>query len=323
MIQGFKILEYNDVQESVINYLQKGDLRGKYLGFPFFDEKYTMALGNCTDWTGSGGSGKSEFLLELLLNTSLYYGWKHLIYVPDVGSKERIISVLIHKKTGKTFDKRYSNFITEEEVYRELPWILEHFNILYKQDKKKKITPYQFWDLAVEMNNDLIGGIQTATIDSWKDMKRYVGRDGEAINRDDLYLEDVLGYRNDLCDIHKIHFHIIIHPLKTELDKSGVRLPATPYDLKGGTTWYDAGKCMVTVHRVSGTYNQVKIIVTKNKPESVASMGETEMYFDKKQRRFYWDNAGEKVYADKVKIQPKALLLNESVGMFDEYDIPF
>ena len=89
MIQGFKILEYNDVQESVINYLQKGDLRGKYLGFPFFDEKYTMALGNCTDWTGSGGSGKSEFLLELLLNTSLYYGWKHLIYVPDVGSKER------------------------------------------------------------------------------------------------------------------------------------------------------------------------------------------------------------------------------------------
>jgi len=232
MIDGFKILEHNDVRDSLNDFYKKGALRGDYLGFPTFHQKYTMSLPGVTDWTGSGGSGKSEFLLELLLNTSLFYGWKHLIYVPDVGSREEIISILIHKKTGKTFDKRYKNVISEFEIEKELLWVLHYFKILYKEDKKKKITPYQFWDYAFELNKSIEGGIQTATIDSWKDMKRYVGRNGESIARDDLYLEDVLGYRNDLADVNKIHFHIVIHPLKTEKDKNGKRLPATPYDLK-------------------------------------------------------------------------------------------
>lgn len=321
MVDGFKILENNDLQNDVIAYLKKGSLRGVYLGFPIFNEKYTMCLPGCTDWTGSGGSGKSEFLLENLINTSLFYGWKHLIYVPDVGTKEEITSILLHKLTGKTFDKRYSNLITEEEIYRWLPWVSEHFKILYKEDKKKKITPYQFWDLFIEMHRkDKM--LKTSTIDSWKDMKRYVGRDNEPIGRDDLYLEDVLGYRNDLCDLYDVHFHIIIHPLKTEKDKNGVRLPAGPYDLKGGTTWFDAGKCMVTVHRVDGTANEVLVIVTKAKPGGVASLGETRFFFDKSKRRYYWINENnDKVYADPVYKEPNELFSKDVSEEVD--DLPF
>ena len=246
MIEGFKILDHNDVSTDVINYLNNGTLRGCYLGFPMFNEKYTMALPGCTDWTGSGGSGKSEFLLENLVNTSLYYGWKHLVYVPDVGTKEEMISILIHKLTGKTFDKRYKNIISEQEVYKWIPWVTEHFKILYKEDKKKKITPYQFWDLFIDMHKK-DPKIKTSTIDSWKDMKRYVGRDNEPIGRDDLYLED----------------------------------------LKGGTTWFDSGKCMITVNRVDGTNNEVEVIVTKAKPGSVGSLGKCTFFFDKSLRKFY------------------------------------
>ena len=321
MIKGFKILEYNDVNETIVQYMDKGALRGVFLGFSNLHEKYTMSLPGATDWTGSGGSGKTEVLLELLLNTSKFYGWKHLLYVPDVGTKDQIVALLIHKLTGKTFDKRFKNVITETEVIRELPWILEHFKILYKEDRKSKITPYQFWDLAVELHKS--HGINTCTIDSWKDMKRYVSFDGTSITRDDLYLEDVLSYRNDLCDMYKIHFHIIIHPLKTEKDKNGIRLPATPYDLKGGTTWYDAGKVMVTIHRVDGEFNKTKFIVTKNKPDSVASLGETDLYFDKTTRRFYWLNDGQKVFSSKNYIKPIGDIFQENDNTDDESDVPF
>jgi len=319
--QGFEILDSNNSKSSLLDYHKKGALRGVYLGFPVLNEKYTMSLPGCTDWTGIPSSGKTEFLLELLLNTSQYYGWKHLLYVPDVGTKDQIVSILIHKLSGKTFDKRYvnSNYITEEEIHRHYDWVLHHFKILHKVNAKAKITPYEFWDLAVEMKSKIDGGIQTATIDSWKDMKRYYGQEGENISRDDLYLEDVLEYRNTMSEIHKMHFHIVIHPLKTETDKNGIRKAPTPYELKGGPTWYDMGKCQVTVHRIDGTKNEVDIIVTKAKPESVAAVGTTRMFFDKKLRRFYWEYQDKKIYANQKYVKPNGLSFEED----DNDDVPF
>lgn len=317
---GFDLLTYQNSRDDLLKYREKGALRGVYLGYGNLHERYTMSLPGCTDWTGAPQSGKTEFLLDLLLNTSLFYGWKHLLYVPDVGAKNEILSILIHKLTGKTFDKRYvnSNYITEEEVDRNLQWVISHFFILVKKDSRTKITPYQFWDYAIKLKKDI--GIQTATIDSWKDMKRYVGRDGESISRDDLYLEDVLEYRNSLSEEHSIHFHIVIHPLKTEFDKNNKRLPAGPYDLKGGPTWFDMGKCMNTVHRVDGFPNKVHIMTQKAKPDSVASLGTTEMYFDRKLRRYYWENNGEKIYHSKNIINPIGLELFEGD---ENEDLPF
>lgn len=324
--EGFDIVNSDNSRESLLQYHKEGALRGIYLGFPVFNEKYTMSLPGATEWTGIPSSGKTEFLMECLLNASQYYGWRHLLYVPDIGKKEMAIAMLIHKLSGKTFDKRYkSNHITEEEIQRHYDWVIDHFKILYKTNAKAKITPYEFWDMAVEMDKESIKKdgrrIHTATIDSWKDMKRYVGQQGESIARDDLYLEDVLEYRNTLSELHKMHFHIVIHPLKTETDKNGVRKAPTPYELKGGPTWYDMGKCQVTVHRIDGTANEVDIIVTKAKPESVASVGATRMFFDKKIRRFYWDYNGTDTYAKKEYFKPTGISIAEDDT--DDSDIPF
>lgn len=329
MKKGFEILSYQNTCDDLKNYREKGALRGKFIGFPLLDEHYTIALPGCTDVTGFPASGKSEFWLEILLNTSLFYGWKHLLYVPDVGDKNETLAILIHKLSGKTFDKRFvnSNFISEAEADRHLQWILHHFIILTKVDLKAKITPYEFWDLAAKMKSETDGGIQTATIDSWKDMKHGVGMYGESFGRDDKYLEDVLSYRNAMSELHGMHFGTIIHPIKTEADKDGNRKPPTPYDLKGGSEWYNSGKCMITVHRLSGHPNAVDVMITKAKPKSVASIGKVQMFFDRSIARFYWDDAGTKTYAQDKNIKPKALLIAEkqsAIGFEEEEDdMPF
>lgn len=322
--QGFELLNYQNSYDDLLKYRENGAVRGKYLGFPLLHENYTMALGGCTDWTGFPASGKSELLLELLLNTSLFYGWKHLIYVPDIGDKNEVLGILIHKLTGKTFDKRFvnSNYISENEISNQLGWVLEHFRILTKIDLKAKITPYEFWDMAAKMNQETIGGIQTATIDSWKDMKHGIGQDNEVFGRDDKYLEDVLSYRNAMSEKHKMHFHIVIHPIKTESDKDGKRRPPTPYDLKGGSEWYNNGKCMVTVHRPDNSLNSVTVMVTKAKPKSVAKLGNTEMYFNMANARFYWDYNGENIYANEKYIKPNGLQIHEEI-QDNQDDIPF
>lgn len=320
MKNGFEILTSTNCREDLLSYREKGAIRGVYLGFPLLHEHYTMSLPGVTDWTGFPQSGKSEVLLELLLNTSLFYGWKHLLYVPDIGDKNEVMSILIHKLSGKTFDKRYvnSNYITEEEVHRHFDWVLHHFRILTKTDLKAKITPYEFWEYAAKLNQETEGGIQTATIDSWKDMYHNMSDFG----RDDKYLEDVLSYRNAMSELHKMHFHTIIHPKSlTEKDAKGNRRPPKPDDLKGGSEWWNNGKCMVTIHRQEGSYNGVDFTVTKAKPKSVAALGTVEMYFDLKLAKYYWDYNGEKKYAHQKYFKPTGLQVFEEETETD--DLPF
>ena len=305
--------------ERMVEYAEKGALRGKWLGFPTFHEYYTMSLPGVTDWTGAPKSGKTQVLMELLLNTSEFYGWKHLVYFPDIGDADEIIADLIHKRSGKTFDKRYRNHITEFEISVHLQWILHHFIILTKEDLKARLSPIDFWDYAVELKKAREGDLHTASIDSWKDVYFY-----EPGLRTDIRMYEILSYRNALAEKHKMHFHTIIHPLRTEKDKDGKRKPPTPYDYKEGTAWFDNGKNMITVHRPDLSENEVEIYVNKVKPRSVGNEGMFKMYFDVVKFRYYELDLNERRYAQKDEYKLEKIEVDTGVsGDDDDTDIPF
>jgi len=269
--KGFKIQDSAELFEQLIDYRNTYNNRGKYLGFDNLDELYTMQLGTCTDWTGFPMSGKTQILMEMLLNTSIFYGWKHLIYFPDVGNSVEIVADLLHKKTSKTFNPDYKNKITDKEIYRNTEWVLDHFKILTKSDVKAKLTPFEFWDIAAGMKDQ----IQTASIDSWKDMSHPYNEYGGYA----MYLESVLPYRNQIAEDNNLHLHTVIHPKLTEKE-NGVRKAPTPYDLKGGSEWFNSGKCMITVHREGTETNIADIHVNKVKPRSAGNVGKTSLQFD-------------------------------------------
>ena len=279
--KGFKIAKGVDVGTKLTRYRDTYHDKGKYLGWDHFHEHYSMQLGNCTDWTGYPMSGKTQVLMELLLNTSLWYGWKHLVYFPDVGSDVEIIADLIHKKTGKSFDPKKINAIKDEEIYREVEWICEHFKVLTKADVKAKLTPFEFWDMAVEIKNN--EGLHTASIDSWKDLSHPYNEYGGYAT----YLEVVLPYRNQIAEDNNLHLHTIIHPKLTEKEKDGSRKAPVPYDLKGGSEWFNSGKCMVTVHRPSLDDNMALINFNKVKPRAIGKIGSIELHFDLERFRYY------------------------------------
>ena len=154
-LNGYKITEAGDVITQLFKYRDNYNNKGKYLGFKSLHEHYSMSLGNCTDWTGFPMSGKTQVLMECLMNTSKFYGWKHLVYFPDVGSNVEIIADLIHKKTGKSFNPLDRNTIEDKEITQAIDWVLEHFKVLTKKDVKAKLTPIQFWDMAVELKNTM------------------------------------------------------------------------------------------------------------------------------------------------------------------------
>ena len=229
-LNGFKITEVGDVITDLFKYRDTYHQKGKYLGFAKLHEHYSMSLGNCTDWTGFPMSGKTQVLMECLMNTSKFYGWKHLVYFPDVGTNVEIIADLINKKTGKSFNPLDRNVIEDKEITQAIDWVLNHFKVLTKKDVKAKLTPVQFWDMAVEIKKH--GELHTASIDSWKDMNHPYNEYGGYAQ----YLEYVLPYRNQIAEDNDLHLHTIIHPKLTEKE-NGKRNAPVPYDLKGGSEW--------------------------------------------------------------------------------------
>jgi hypothetical protein len=290
-MKGYNITKGFDVLDKLKKHRDTYNDKGKYLGFQSIENHYSMMLGTCTDWTGQPTSGKTQVLMELLLNTSKYYGWKHLVYFPDVGTNIEVIADLMHKLTGKTFDPKYKNVITDEEIGRELEWICHHFKILTKEDNSATMTPFEFWDYAVEVQKT--EGIQTACIDSWKDMYHDYKKYGSYAT----YLEVVLPYRNKLAEDHKLHFHTIIHPSKIEKE-NGKRPPVTPHNLKGGSEWYNSGKCMITVHREDPEGIEVELHYHKMKPRAAGSKGMSRLQFDVGKLVYYEENElGNKIYS--------------------------
>jgi len=304
MIEGFKITEQGDVVSKLYKHRDNYHNKGKYLGFVELHKYYSMSLGNCTDWTGFPQSGKTQVLMECLINTSKFYGWKHLVYFPDVGNTTEIVADLIQKKTGKSFDPNAENVITDLEITMGMEWVLNHFNIITRKDTKGKITPKEFWEWAVELKYEK--ELHTASIDSWKDLNHdYATYGGYA-----QYLEYILPLRNYLAEENNLHFHTIIHPKLTEKE-NGKRNPPSPYDLKGGSEWYNSGKCMITVHRENHEYNEADIIFHKIKPRSNGEVGNLKIKFDKATLCYYFDslenNRFVKVFAseEKQEIKPK------------------
>jgi hypothetical protein len=172
------------------------------------------------------------------------------------------------------------------------------------------MTPMDFWDMAAHIKKT--EGLHTASIDSWKDLSHpYDTYGGYA-----TYLEYCLPYRNHIAEENDLHLHTIIHPKLTE-KVNGQRSVPTPYDLKGGSEWFNSGKSMITIHRPDVTHNLVEIYFNKIKPRSIGKIGKCELHFDINTLTYYdidvvAPNQHNKLYAaPKGELKTRNVLPNE------------
>lgn len=281
----------NDIQGDLVKYLKNGGEPGLPTGFSCLNQYYTHKQGGVTDWTGFPASGKTYFCLEVAMGLSESENKRHGLFVPDIGSEREVLQKLVKMRTGKDFDHKYGNKISEAELQRALPWIMHHFVIFKKKDFKKGITPLNFWDTVCNYKDD--GGVlDTGIADSWKNFSHiYQGRE-------DSYLDEVLSIRNELAESAQKHFHTIAHAVKTELAASfsksdnGAPVPRripNAWDIKGGGSWFANGKCIITVDFPIKTETCVDLYISKVKPEDVGKLGNIlrKIRLDPRRGRYY------------------------------------
>jgi hypothetical protein len=291
-VDKLRLISPSDKLGEVLEFYQKGGNAGDVIGFYNLETALTFGDGVAYDFSGAPTSGKTQFVFEMLLNVSQRYGYKHVLFMPDAGSQAEIIAKLIHKRTGKTFDKRYKNAITDREIMEEIGWIDEHFIFLDRKSWKDKITPIDVWEYAAKMRlkDELI---KSVVIDSWKDLYHDIREFG----RDDMYLAYVLRSRNDLARKSGMNIITIIHPVKPQKSKDGKMLPFNAYDLKGGSEWFNNGQVMVFINRPDKDTNVTEVDVRKAKPEGIGKEGVYYLYYDFAKSRYYEMINSQKSYA--------------------------
>lgn len=300
------IIQSKAIQSDLMELWKTGGGKVYDLGFKSLRGAYGIMRGTCTDWSGFPVSGKTELVYEIAVIMTEFYGWKHLIYMPDAGSAAEIVSDLIEKFSKKTFKNFYYdrdgnkveclNRITEKEIYKWEPHVMHYFNILTKKNISKRFTPKEIWDYAAKNKEEL--EIDDVIVDSWN----YLKHNTEGHARSDIWLEDVLSYRNQLAQESGLHFHTIVHPKSDKKTKDGkIPLP-TEHDLKGGSEWFNNAKNLGIAHRVDKDAKSTDISFPKRKRMPGHYKNSATLFFDMPTRRYYEldDISGTKHFATKL-----------------------
>ena len=212
------------------------------------DEIFRMYLGQFVVVTGLAGSGKSTFVLNLLMNMAVDIGLRTFIYAPenenDILNKCRRIWNGNPKRSREGFQHfaDYQWFIQSSatgEDGRDLGWVLDRAEFAIAYD-----------DCSVVL------------IDPWNELERLKPRDELLTD----YIGRVIGWAKDMCRLRNVIVIVIAHPTKSVLEnKRSVGLG----DIEGSMNWYNKCDNGLIVEREKGT-NTTTVISAKvrNSPDA-------------------------------------------------------
>lgn len=313
----------NELAELRLN----GWVKGVSTGLTTLDEIFTLRSGYPLFVAGSPAAGKTEIVLEILLNTSVLYGWKHFIYLGEGGEVEEIIAELCHKYIAKPFKSGAAYSMTEAEKTQAEMFIDEHFIFL---DDSEDYTLSYFYELAALAEIKYGIKFNTTCFDPFNDI---VDESEKFGGRDDKWLAHELKIARRSSKKHKRIDILVTHisDIKAVVDKETNKRylpPALPSEWALGRTWWRRAFSMILIYRppefikdengISVQKNETHFIVQKAKPKGVAQLGVRKIYFDWKLNRYYWlDEFGTPQFAfptSKIK---------SAINTFEDETIPF
>lgn len=303
-VNYFKVQDKaNQLSELRLN----GWIKGESTGFLNLDEIFSLKSGYPLFIAGAPHAGKTEVIMEILLNTSVLHNWKHFVYFGEGGEVEEIIAELAHKYIGKPFKSGAKYSMTEAEKITAEMFINEHFVFL---DDSKDYSLEEFYNLAAEAEQHFGIKFNTTCFDPFNDV---VDESFKFGNRDDKWLAHELklarrtSKKYNRIDILVNH----IADVAPIMDKdSGNRYipPALPSEWAGGRTWWRRAFSMILIYRPpvflmneNGqpyAENESHIILQKAKPKGIGKLGKRSLFWDWQMNKYYWiDDFNQKKYA--------------------------
>lgn len=276
------VISVDRVWESMKKSFYEGKARGTTTHFPEFDENFTWKKGEISLIIGKGNSGKTEFILQLMLLKSVKDGWKWGVFSPENYPADEFYDTLIHAYIGKTTDPHYKqNQMSFDEYERGYKFINKHFFYVYPNEMHT-IEEIEANFIALIEKEKINGTL----IDPFNQIV------ATAYERDDQFLSAFLTRRKtfsvkyQLCDV------ICTHPKNMQKNKNGEYDVADVYDIAGGAMWSNKIDNILSVFRPNYISDPkstlVEIHVKKIKKQKLVGVpGMKQFDFDRKKNRYY------------------------------------
>ena len=219
------------------------DPNGLPTHFPTIAPYWSWLPDEVTLVTGWPGSGKSEFMLQLMLTKSVYDGWTWALYVPENMPARRVLNKLVHSYVGQTTNPKSQYRLSYDEYEVAAGWVLRHFHLINPRRATSLAELLPVLRHAVQAHQ-----VNGCLIDPWNalttNISQYGGREDEMLKHQ---LNDLLDFAEDL------HQCVVVcaHPsgeARTKDKDLTLKVP-DQYSVSGGRMWANKVDNLLVVHR--------------------------------------------------------------------------
>ncbi|HBW00514.1 MAG TPA: hypothetical protein DEF03_04905 [Bacteroidetes bacterium] len=230
--------------DSVKELYDQGLVTGFSTGIASLDELYTISPGQLSIITGTPGSGKSEFIDQIMVNLARNHHWKCAI-----ASFENPVPLHLAKLSEKVikrpfFKNKHEPRMTEIESEKALDFIQEHFMFL-EQRSGDSTTIESVLDRLQQAILRL--GVRFCVIDPYN----YIVRDQHQDEHEHQFINKMLTRLVSFARSHDVHIALVAHPAKMQTDSQGKTAVPTGHNISGSHAFFSKADFGITVHRES------------------------------------------------------------------------
>lgn len=264
-----------DLQHDINDLYEKGMDRGESTGWHSVDDLLTVSVGQWTLVTGIPGHGKSEWLDALMVNLSVFSGWRFAIFSPENQPLTMHFKKIAEKYIGKPFHGHHR--MDHSELLNAQAWANDHFTfILPPSDNLSLDSILQLARISILRN-----GVKGIVIDPWNELDH--SRPNQLSETE--YISECLSKIRRFARENQVHVWLVAHPAKLRKEKTDdgrLEYPVpTPYDVSGSAHWRNKADNSITVFRhVSEGNSTVEVHVQKVRFKSNGKPGVANLTYD-------------------------------------------
>lgn len=267
-LQG--VFTSNDIIESVMDIYRHGFPKGDRVGYSLFDNLLSFLPGQLTTITGIPGSGKSNFIDQLLVRMGARLDRRFGIFSPEQQPTEFHVANLIQKYVGEGMFGRGQ--MNETKLKRALEFVNDHFYFLKQSEVDTTIDGI----LAKAVELVARHGINYFLIDPYNYIEHKVPHGYSETQ----YICELLNKIKNFCRAYQVHVFLIAHPTKIQKDKkTGKYEVPTMYSIAGSAHFYNITDNGITVYRDFET-NLVSAYVQKVRFSFAGRIGYCDFTYD-------------------------------------------
>jgi len=265
------LLTPDDVEQEYLQLYDHGRTHGYSTGWPTMDAYFSIILGYFSVVTAIPGSGKSEWLDDLMIHLAKLYGWRSTMFSPEGMPTEEHLSRLAEKYMDKPFLPGPHPRMSRAEAIAAKAFAQEHMTFIVPEDPDLD----QILRLAaVEVFRH---GVKIVVIDPWNE----VMHNRPSGQREDEYLSNQLRKVRTFAERHLVHVFIVNHPHAIEVGKDGQYPVVKAYDLNGGAMWINKTSAMISLWRdMVDPAQPVRVHIQKAKTRRIGRRGIVMLRYD-------------------------------------------